>query len=347
MKVGIIGAGHMARRHFESYLDLDDVEVVAVAGETDRNRGVFVEGGEARAFYTDHRDLLARGDVSAVSVATPTHTHAEIVKDCFQAGCHVLCEKPISQTLPQAHEMVAAAHRADRIFMMGFSMRFFAEFQAVKQLIDAGEVGEVKNVWLRRCRRLPEQAWYSDPKKSGGVTFELGIHLIDLARWLVASPIQWVTAVMHGDVYRLGKDDNSWMLLEFANGAIGSIGASYSYSIAPNDFGIVGTKKSLAVDGEKVIEEDYRAGRSGVRGSDADALSFGDPLRMELDHFVECIRSGSEPLADGEDGVASLAVALAAVESAKSGKRIAVERAPTGSLRASLAAMEAEGDGSK
>jgi predicted dehydrogenase len=86
------------------------VEVVAVAGRSERHRGVFVTEGGRPAFYTDYRELLARGDIEAVSVTTSTCTHAEIAQDCFDAGCHVLCEKPISRTRDEAQRMIAAAH---------------------------------------------------------------------------------------------------------------------------------------------------------------------------------------------------------------------------------------------
>jgi UDP-N-acetylglucosamine 3-dehydrogenase len=212
--------------------------------------------------------------------------------------------------------------------MMGFIMRFFPEYRAAKRLIDAGEIGEIKNLWTRRSRRLPEQSWYRDPEQSGGVTFELGIHLIDLVRWLVPSSIQWDSAVMQGDVYRLGKEDNVWMLLEFANGAIGGIGASYSYSLEQSDFGVVGTEKSLTVDrgkGGRVIVEDYRFGRSDEHPAGPDAPDGTHPGRAELAHFVDCVRNRRSPIATGEDGAASLAVALAAVESANGAGRVAVE----------------------
>lgn len=328
MKLGIIGAGQAARRHFEAYRDLRGVEVVAIAGRSERHRGVFVGEGGREAFYTDYRELLARGDIEAVSLTTPTCTHAEIAQKCFDAGCHLLCEKPISRTLAEAQRMVAAAQRAERVFMMGFIMRFFPEYRTAKRLIEAGEIGEIKNVWMRRSRPLPEQAWYRDPEQSGGVISELGIHLIDLVRWLVPSPIQWVSAVMQGDVYRLGKEDNAWMLLEFANGAIGSIGASYSYSPVQSDFGVVGTEKSLTVvrdNGARVVVADHRSGCSEEHPADADAPDGLDPVRAELAHFVDCVRRRKTPIATGEDGAASLAIALAAVESANGAGRVAVD----------------------
>jgi len=235
IKVGIIGAGYMARRHLHAYKKISDVEIVGVVGKTDKNRDYFKKKNNIDKFYKNHLDLLSNGNIDSVSVVTPTFTHSEIVKDCFKAGCHVLCEKPIALNLREAYEMVIAGEKANKLFMMGFIMRFYKEFQRMKRLIEDGEIGDVRNAWFRKGSRLPIGEWYLNPQKSGGVIFEMGTHLIDWIGWIVGSRIEVVSAVMQDNVYNLGKEDNFWVLMEFENKAIGAVGSSYSYSIHPVD----------------------------------------------------------------------------------------------------------------
>lgn len=158
--MGIIGAGYMARKHLHAYKKMREVEVVGVVGKTQRNKDYFIKECGIKNFYKNYLDLLSEGNVDAVSVVTPTFTHSEIVKDCFHAGCHVLCEKPISLNLINAYEMIVAGEKANKLFMMGFIMRFYKEFQRMKRLIDDGEIGDVRNACFRKSSRLPKGEWY-------------------------------------------------------------------------------------------------------------------------------------------------------------------------------------------
>lgn len=329
IKVGIIGAGYMARKHLRAYKKMREVEVVGVVGKTERNRDYFIKECNVRNFYKNHLDLLSEGSVDAVSVVTPTFTHSKIVIDCFRAGCHVLCEKPISVNLTDAYEMIMAGEKAKKLFMMGFTMRFYKEFQRMKRLIDDGEIGDVRNAWFRKSSRLPKGEWYLDPEKSGGVIFEMGIHLIDWIRWIVGSRIEIVSAVMQDNVYNLGKEDNFWVLMEFENNAIGAVGSSYSYSINPVDIGVIGTTKSVSVEGGRIIQEDYRDSKPWLFNFYKKILPFlpiaDNPFDKEISHFIDCIRDNTTPSVSARDGFHSLIVAFAALKSAKQRTKVVLE----------------------
>lgn len=290
LRVAILGAGAMARRHLDAYRKLGDVEVVAVAARTNRARDTFLAAGVPE-FSTDSAALLSRGGFDAVSVVTPTGAHAACVKSALEAGCHVLCEKPLGHSLAESRELVAAAERADRRLMTGFVMRFFPELRDVKRRIDAGEVGDVSSAWFRKGTPAPEAAWYRDPDQSGGVLFELGIHGIDLVRWWLGRPIERVSAVRRADDW--------WLLLE-ASGGVASVGASWGGALG-TDSGVVGSKGSIVP---------------------ARDLGPGDPFHDQIAHFVDCIRSGARPAWDGRNALANLAVAEAAEEAARSGRAV-------------------------
>lgn len=320
----------MAQRHIRAYTAIPGVQVVGVVGKTDENRRLFVDKYHVTRFCHHHSELLSRADIDAVSVVTPTYTHAEIVKDCLRAGCHVLCEKPISLHLQEAYEMVQAAEQANRILMIGFIMRFYREFQSIKRLIEQGRVGDVRFAWFRKNGRLPTQAWYLDPQKSGGVTFEMAIHLIDWMSWIVGSRVNAVSAQMVEDIYNLGKEDSAWILLKFKNHAVGAVGSSYAHSIPPTDIGVVGTARSLTVRRRRVMQEDLRTPRSSL-GRLRQALwppwrPTDNPLRAQLTHFIGCVRHNTPCSVTGRDGLYSLLVAFAALKSAQSLTTIHLDR---------------------
>ncbi len=311
MRVGIIGTGRMAERHLAAYRAAEGVHVVAVAGRSDAHRDRFLGQGVER-YHADPRELLDAGDLDAVSVATPSASHAALVSAALSAGCHVLCEKPLAGSVAEANALVREAEAARRHLMVGYVMRFFPEFIALKRRLDAGEIGEARDVWLRRVTPLPEAAWYRDPEQTGGVAPELAIHLIDLARWWMGSNVSRVSAVLRDDRLRLGRPDSAHLLLEFANGAVGSLTAAYG-APAGRDAGVAGSRGVLQVEAGRVVPE-----------REPEAAAGGDPFGAQVAQFVRGIQDDAPPAADGVEGLLGLAVVEAAQWSQEQGCAVAV-----------------------
>jgi len=331
IRIGIIGAGRMAYWHLMAYQRIPAASVVAIAGQRRHNIDRLQKKFSLPRGYSDYREMLAEQNLDAVSVTTPTHTHCPIVIDTLEAGCHVLCEKPMALDMEAAERMIAAEKKAGRILMIGFSQRFYKEFSAIKQLIDQGKLGTVKMAWYRRGINLPPQKWYREPDKSSGVAGELAIHGIDWLRWIINSPVAQVCAELTEHEQYQGVDDNIWILLKFENGAIGVVGASYRFPFLKRDIGVIGEKMALTVERGRVVVEpygDYSLGALVMRFIKYSLMVpywlLYNPFTRELQHFLDCIRTGAAPAATSMDGKISLEIVLAAKESARSGKKISL-----------------------
>lgn len=331
LRVGIIGAGRMAYWHLKGYKKNRDVEVTAIAGKTTANIEKLQRSFNIPHGYTDYREMLNAEKLDAVNITTPTHTHCQITIGCLEAGCHVLCEKPMAMTLEEAGQMIACEQQTRKTLMIGFSQRFYREFVRMKDIIARGELGAIKVAWYRRGINMPPQKWYTERDKSAGVTFELGIHAIDWLRWIINSPVVQVSAELTEHSRYPGIDDNMWMILKFANGAIGVVGASYTFPFLKRDIGVIGEKMALTIERGAVITEPYGDHSLGLMVLKFIAYSFiipywllYNPFQKQLEHFTACIRNGTQPLSTSEDGRTSLAIALKAVESARTGKKISL-----------------------
>jgi UDP-N-acetylglucosamine 3-dehydrogenase len=329
LKVGIIGAGRMAYWHLKGYRKNRDAKVTAIAGRTSAHIERLQRSFNIPHAYTDYREMLKTEKLDAVNITTPTHTHCQIAIDCLEAGCHVLCEKPMAMTLEEAERMIACERQTRKIFMVGFSQRFYKEFIRVKDIIARGELGTVKVAWYRRGINMPPQKWYAERDKSAGVAFELGIHAIDWLRWIIDSPVVQVSAELTEHVQYPGINDNIWMILKFANGAVGVVGASYTFPFLKRDIGVIGEKKALTIERGAVIAEPYGNYSLGLLVMKFIAYNLiipywllYNPFQKQLEHFTASIRNGTRPLSTSEDGKISLAIALKAVESARTGKKI-------------------------
>jgi len=331
IKVGIIGAGRMAYWHLRGYKKIKGVEIVGIAGKTqshisDLQRKFSISNG-----YTDHREMLEKERPDAVNVTTPTYTHSSIVIESLGAGCHVLCEKPMAMNLEEADNMIAAERRSGKILMVGFSQRFYKEFVHMKEIIDQGKLGTIKIAWFRRGINMPPQKWYSDKEKSSGVTGELAIHGIDWLRWIINSPVVQVSAELTEHERYPGIDDNVWMLLTFANGALGVVGASYTFPFLKRDIGVIGDKMALTIERSKVVMEpygDHSLARLAMKFVQYSFIVpywlYYNPFEKELKHFINCIQTGAAPLISSEDGREGLKISLKAIESAHTGRKIRI-----------------------
>jgi len=194
LRIGIIGLGAWgARAHFPAFSSLPAVEVVAIADPDDAPRHAAADLGIPRIEADPFRLLRDTDGLDAVVIATPDDTHRDLVLAAFEAGLHVLCEKPLAYSLPQAEEMTAAAERAGLIAKVGFLFRHSPVVKRMRDLIDAGLIGDVQ-----LFEHVGVNAQFIDPDRPmhwkmqrqhapGGVFVEYGAHTIDLALWFGGS----------------------------------------------------------------------------------------------------------------------------------------------------------------
>ncbi len=240
VKIGVIGLGRMGQlytRLLATQVSGVHLDAVAEVGVQSRSQ-IMSELDVAHAF-ADAYELLALPELDAVVIATPTSTHYDLVIAAAKAGKAIFCEKPLALTLEENRSILQAVASAQVPLQVGFMRRFDAAYQRAKTLIVDGQIGDP--VTFKSLSRDPfcPPGDYMDPAKSGGLILDMAIHDFDLARWLVGSEVERVTAegtvLVCNELAAVGDIDNALVNMRFVNGALGNIAASrnafYGYDI--------------------------------------------------------------------------------------------------------------------
>jgi predicted dehydrogenase len=282
-------------------------------------------------WHQSHHELFARPDIDAVVIATPSNTHAELVCDAARAGKPIFCEKPLALTIAETDQAIAAAATAGVPLQLGFHNRFRPAYVAAEAAIRAGEIGApLLFKALHRDDGIPPPS-FCDVEVSGGILVDMGIHNFDLARWLLNDEIAEVYALAppptHPGIAEVGDVDRALVSLRMHGGAVGSIevvrNSRYPDESRHDVLGSAGTIL-LGVPPQTNL---FVATAEQRRGALTPELSRGvnDGYRGELVAFVECVAAGRMPEVDGQASRAALAAALAARESLRVGRPVAVE----------------------
>jgi predicted dehydrogenase len=298
LRAGVIGVGHMGRLHAHKYAAAAGVELAAVA---DRNAGTAERVGAELgvAWHTDHRALL--GAVDLVSIAVSTDAHHAVARDCLQGGVHVLVEKPMTETLQQADELIALARARALCLQVGHLERFSAALVALR--------AEIARPLFIESHRL---ACFTPRGTEVNVVLDLMIHDIDLVLDLVRSPIVELRAsgasVLTDDV------DIGNARLEFESGCVANITASRVSRQPMRKLRVFQRDRYLAVDtmhdGIAIARRQPGAGGEPRIEFEQRGLEKGDPLMREVEAFVHAVRSGTAPAVGGEQARRALEVAL-------------------------------------
>jgi len=325
MRVGIVGTGFMGATHAAGWANTP----VTIAGFVTKEllsgeRLVAEYGGR---IYDDLATMLE--DVDVVDVCAPTHRHYEIVLTAAAAGLDILCEKPLARTISQAQEMIAACQEAGVKLMVAHVTRFFPEYAAAREQVASGAIGRLAVVRLRRGSFQPKKAsdnWFLDQEKSGGVTLDLMIHDLDYARW-VAGEVVRVYAKKISSSHAGAESDHGLAILTHQNGAISHVEGSWSYPepMFRTALEIAGDNGWIQFDSGLTAAISSHLHQSGESAPDV-ALPGSplaeDPYTTEIKAFYDCLANDAPIPVSGADGLAALQIALAAIESAKTGQAI-------------------------
>lgn len=193
LNIGLIGAGGIVRgAHLKpGWTTVPDCRLLAVCDVNRATAEALARDFNIPHVFTDYRDLLKLKEIDAVDICTPNRVHTPAVLASFQAGKHVLCEKPLAVTTAEIRKMAAAAKKAKKLLMTAQHQRFGDRAVAIKRVVDTGALGEVYHVRVHATRRnlLPINAGFIDPRLSGGgPCMDIGVHALDLAMWLMDFP---------------------------------------------------------------------------------------------------------------------------------------------------------------
>jgi len=228
VNLGVIGTGGRGTYHVRHINGLEGGRCAALCDiDPDRLQNAITESNDDPEGYADHRELLARQDIDGVLIAVPVYAHFPITRDALLAGKHVFCEKSLVFTAEEVHQLREIAEsRPNLILQTGLQRRCSRFYQAAKQMVDEGMIGNVTHVRGMWHRKGPLSAAWTPPswrvfrKTSGGLTAELGSHQMDVASWMFGVEPEFVVGVGGLDVYKDGRDiyDNIQLIYSYPNG---------------------------------------------------------------------------------------------------------------------------------
>jgi myo-inositol 2-dehydrogenase / D-chiro-inositol 1-dehydrogenase len=346
LRVGLIGAGTIAfSAHLPAIRILDSlVELVAVADVREENAERAAREYGAQAYYSDYRDLLARGDIDFVDICTPEFLHAEQTEAAAAAGVHVLCEKPMSSTPEEADRMIAACENAGVTLMIAHSRRFTGRYRQIRAAIDRGEIGDVR--YVRENERRPvamydsldlgtgywvpegDRPWIAKAGYSQGAALTNAVHETDLARWFIgANP---VSIFARAQIVTEGAEvpDMLSYTVAFDNGAIAAaeivnqLPPGYPYFHMMEVIGRTGRIKAIDPPMSPLTVAD----RHGItqKMNFPTLLHVDEAYVAEIESFARAIQRGEPPPLSPHDARAAVELSVAAVRSSELGQPVSL-----------------------
>jgi UDP-N-acetylglucosamine 3-dehydrogenase len=303
LRVGVVGVGVMGSNHARVFTDLPGVKLVGVV-DPDRKQCDFVSGALGCTAFGTVEALLADG-VDAVTIAAPTHLHQELALFCIERGVHVLVEKPIAPSVEEGRAIIAAARHAGVALMVGHVERFNPTVEAIK---DAIRDEDILSIAITRVGPFP-------PRMSNvGVVIDLAVHDIDLIRWFTESDIVEVQPQLSSAVAE--REDIALLQFRTASGVLAHINTNWLTPFKARNVTIATRNKYIMGDLlTRQVTECFGFQPDGSYSMRHLSVGHAEPLRAELQAFVGAIRTGKEPAVTGEEGVASLEIAIRCLES--------------------------------
>ncbi|HSV32010.1 MAG TPA: Gfo/Idh/MocA family oxidoreductase [Atribacteraceae bacterium] len=303
MRVGVVGAGYLGQHHARIYAEIPEVDLAGVV-DINRDRAREIAGRYETAPYFDYRDLF--GKVDAVSIVVPTVLHRAIAGHFIEEGINILIEKPVTTTLEEARELMEMANRRNVVLQVGHIERFNS---AVMELTKITE----NPIFIDCCRMGP----YVNRNIDVGVVLDLMIHDIDIVTSIVRSNVSRINAFGYPIFSR--EEDIANAQLYFDNGCIVNLTASRVTRKKIRRMEVTQVDAFISID---YLEQElaiYKKTLSTVPNVliEKSLMQKGEPLRLELEHFLRCVRNGERPLVGLEEGKNALEVALKILEEIK------------------------------
>ncbi|WP_371018686.1 Gfo/Idh/MocA family protein [Pseudalkalibacillus sp. JSM 102089] len=329
LKIGVIGCGSIAKhRHLPEYAANTQIKIAAVCDivKTRADETAVLYGAKS---YESYEELLQNSEIDAVSVCTPNYLHAPISIAALKAGKHVLCEKPMATSRADAEEMIEAARASGKKLMIAHNQRFVPSHAKARDILASGEIGKVYSFRTAFGHPGPEgwsvdgkDSWFFEKEKAFiGAMGDLGVHKTDLIRYLLNEEIVEVGSFVETSAKEFATvDDSAVCILKSESGIIGTLAASWAYTASEDNSTIIyGEKAILRLEDDPVnsLVVQYQTGEvvkyelGGIQTNDSD----GQSSSQVIDKFVDSIVSDKDVPVSGMEGMNSLQVVLAALES--------------------------------
>ncbi len=320
-RVALIGLGAMGRNHLRVLSDLEGVELAAVCDQ-DENLLEAAKHKYGAPTYRSWDEMLGDASLEAAVIAVPTRFHRDAGLAALERGLHVLIEKPIATTLDEGRQLLAAAQRAKKLLAVGHVERFNPAIRELSRRLGQGEIGRIYQLQARRQGPFPARI------RDVGVVIDLATHDLDVMHYLAGSEVQRLYAETEQRIHTEHEDILN-ALLRFESGELGVLQVNWLTPTKIRELSVLGERgmfvcnyltqdlmhyKNAEFPAESDSEFRVRAVTEG------EAVKFpiaqGEPLRLELQAFVQAVRGERQLEVDGDAGLRALHLALALVESA-------------------------------
>lgn len=330
IKVAVIGVGSMGKNHARIYSELPDTRLVAVS-DADAKTAESVAVRFSAHAYSDHRQMLENERPDAVSIAVPTALHESVAMDALEAGAHILVEKPITATLEEGKRLIKRATDLKRNLMVGHIVRFNPAMQTLKHKMQTNELGRIFQIFCRRAGPFPARI------RDVGVVIDLATHDLDVMRFLTGLDPLRVYAEIEQRIHT-EHEDLVFGMLRFPEGITGALEINWLTPTKVRETLVLGERGLFKVDdltqdlyfyeNEDVNSETWPALQNLKGVSEGQMVRYAlqryEPLKAELQAFLQAITTGGAMPVSGKDGLQALRLALALIESGHSHRVIEV-----------------------
>lgn len=345
LKLGLIGTGGICHAHADGYKRLSDrVEFTACCDiDIDKARR-FAEEYDIPRYYGSCEEMLAAEKLDICSVTTWNSAHAECTIAALNAGCHVICEKPMAMNADEARAMKAAADKNGKLLMLGFVRRHGRDAKAALDFYNKGFLGDVyyaKATYLRR-NGFPG-GWFGDKSRSGGgPLIDLGVHVIDLTRYVMGNPKavsvygatfdklgarselsngEWNASTKEAPIFTV--EDLAVAMIRFENGCVLNVETSFNLNMKArsNAIELFGDKAGISLDPFELytVVDNHIA---DISLPDSPDFNFSRDFMVEIRNFVDSVEGKATCIAPAEDGVELMKILDGIYESARIGKAV-------------------------
>jgi len=327
VRFGLLGAGRIGKVHARAVASNPQARLVAVADAFENAAKELANAYSAEVRSID--EIEKAGDIDAVVICTPTDTHADLIERFARAGKAIFCEKPIDLDVKRVEECLGVVEKTGATLMVGFNRRFDPHFAAVRKAIDDGAIGDVEMVTI--TSRDPGAPPVDYIKRSGGIFRDMTIHDFDMARFLLGEEPVAVSAhasvLVDRQIGEAGDFDSVSVILETASGKQAVISnsrrATYGYD---QRIEVHGSKGMVSAENQRPVSIEVANGSGYTRPPlhDFFMTRYTEAYAIEIAAFIEAMSKGKKASPSGRDGLLALALADAALKSAKEGKTIRI-----------------------
>lgn len=300
--VAVIGVGSMGKNHARIYSEMPNVELVGIADLNEEQGREYANQFNTK-YFKDYKELI--GKVVAVNIASPTSLHHKMTMDFLGNGVHVLVEKPITNSLVEAKEIVDLAKKNDLVLQVGHLERFNPAIEQMKKMLSNTIYMESRRIGYPTARNLDV-----------GVIWDLMIHDFDILLSIVKSPVVDVNA--YGLSLYSSYEDMALVQILFKNGSIASLFASRISGERLREMKVIDIDKTYRLDFINQTLSIVKLPREAhTNPPEFVPIRKSEPLKLELEHFMDCIIAHKTPKVTGEDGKKALQLAITAVDNMK------------------------------